>query len=80
MDGEDNEYNRGTKTMLIPAHSQPSYRDVTVWCIKFVLPEKLDMSGSPDAPSDTRSFRARFIANYIDRTFVCCLDPPKEKQ
>ena len=76
VDAEDNEYNRGTKTMVIPAHTAPSCRDVTVRCIKFVLPEELDVSGSPDALCDERSFRARFIANYIDSTFVCCPDIP----
>ena len=74
VDGKDNEYNRGTKTMVIPAHTQPSCRDVTVRCIKFVLPEELDVSGSPNALCDERFFRARFIANYIDSSFVCCPD------
>ena len=74
VDEEDNEHNRGLKTMVIPAHSQTSCRDVTVRCIKFVLPEELDVSGSPDALCDRRNFRARFIANYIDSTFECCPD------
>lgn len=76
VDGQDNEYPRSTKTMVIPAHTAPSCRDVTVRCIKFVLPEELDVSGSPDALCDERFFRARFIANYIDSSFLCCPDTP----
>ena len=76
VDSQDNEYHRGTKTMVIPAHTQPACRDVTVRCIKFVLPEELDVSGSPEALCDARYFRARFIANYIDSTFICCPDIP----
>ena len=74
VDDEDNEYDRGLKTMVIPAHHRASCRDVTVRCIKFVLPEELDVLGSSDALCDRRSFRARFIANYIDNSFECC-DP-----
>lgn len=29
VDAGDNAYNRGTKTMVIPAHTAPSCRDVT---------------------------------------------------
>ena len=75
-DAEDNEYTRGTKTMVIPAHTGLSCRDVTVRCIKFVLPEATDVSGTPDRLCDERHFRARFLANYIDSTFVCCPDTP----
>ena len=38
VDDEDNEYSRGLKTMVIPAHTQASCQDVTVRCVKFVLP------------------------------------------
>ena len=62
VDPEDNEYTRGTKTMVIPAHAAPGCRDVTVRCIKFVLPEALDVSGNPDTLCGQRFFRARFIA------------------
>ena len=74
VDAEDNEYNRGTKTIVIPAHTQPTCRDVTVRCIKFVLPEELDVSGSTETLCGERFFRVRFIANYIDSNFVCCPD------
>ena len=74
VDDEDNEFNRGLKTLVIPAHNQTSCRDVTVRCIKFVLPEELDVAGSPNALCDQRNFRVRFIANYIDSGFICCPD------
>ena len=39
------EYQRGMKAMTLPAHDEPTCRDVLVKCIKFVLPEDLDVSG-----------------------------------
>ena len=71
VDDEDNEFRRGMKTMVIPAHDSDGCRDVTVRCIRFVLPESLD-AASPDALCDQRHFRASFIANYIDAGFTCC--------
>ena len=38
VDDEDNEYRRGMKTLVIPAHDSDGCRDVTVRCIRFVLP------------------------------------------
>ena len=72
VDDEDNEFRRGMKTLVIPAHDAPSCRDVVVRCIRFVLPEELDVSGSPDRLCDQRNFKVRFIANYIDAGFTCC--------
>ena len=72
VDDEDNEFRRGMKTLVIPAHDAPSCRDVVVRCIRFVLPEELDVSGSPDRLCDERNFKVRFIANYIDAGFTCC--------
>lgn len=67
------EYPRGMKALTIPAHSFPSCRDVLVRCIKFVLPEDLDVSGGSSQPMcNSRSFKARLIANYIDSDFLCC--------
>lgn len=43
------EYQRGTKTMTIPAHTYPSCRDVHVKCVKFILPEDLSVSGGGTA-------------------------------
>lgn len=72
VDDDDNEYRRGMKTLVIPAHDGDGCRDVTVRCIRFVLPEELDVSGDPDRLCDQRNFRVRFIANYIDAGFTCC--------
>ena len=72
VDAEGNEYKRGMKTMVIPAHTRETCRDVTVRCIKFVLPESLNVSGSTGAICGTRNFKARFIAHYIDNDFECC--------
>ncbi|MDE5741685.1 MAG: VWA domain-containing protein, partial [Oscillospiraceae bacterium] len=71
-DAEGNEYRRGMKTMTIPAHTEASCRDVNVRCIKFVLPEDLDVSGTGTGTCNTRNFNARFFANYIDSDFECC--------
>ena len=62
----------GRKNMLVPAHTQAACRDVTVRCIKFVLPESLDVSGITGGICNTRNFKARFIAHYIDNDFECC--------
>ena len=72
VDNAGMEYKRGLKTMVVPAHNRDTCRDVTVRCIKFVLPESLDVSGSEGAICNTRNFKARFIAHYIDNDFQCC--------
>lgn len=74
VDDEENEHKRGLKTITVPAHDRDSCRDVTVRCIRFVLPEDLDVSGDPDAICNERKFKARFIAHYIDNDFECCYD------
>lgn len=71
VDFEGNEHKRGLKTMVIPAHTNTTCRDVTVRGIKFVLPECLDVSGTPCSICNERNFRARFIAHYIDNDFEC---------
>ena len=58
--------------MTIPAHTRETCRDVNVRNIKFVLPEDLDVSGSPCSICNARNFKARFIAHYIDNDFDCC--------
>ena len=58
--------------MTIPAHTRSTCHDVTVRCIKFVLPEDLDVSGSSDSICNSRKFKARFVAHYIDNDFECC--------
>lgn len=73
VDPNGMEYQRGMKAITIPAHSFPSCRDVLVKCVKFVLPEDLDVSGgNPDAMCNARNFKARFIAHTIDTDYRCC--------
>ena len=72
VDSNGCEHKRGMKTMTVPAHTRGSCHDVTVRCIKFVLPEDLDVSGTRDSICNTRRFRARMIAHYIDNDFECC--------
>lgn len=72
VDDRGCEYKRGMKTVLIPAHTNATCRDVTIRCINFVLPESLDVSNSVSSICNARSFKARFIANYIDNDFECC--------
>lgn len=72
VDAHGAEYKRGLKTVTVPAHTRATCQDVTVRCIKFVLPEDLDVSGSGDSICHTRKFKARFIAHYIDNDFMCC--------
>ncbi len=66
-------HKRGIKTMTVPAHDRDTCHDVTVRCVKFVLPEDLDVSGTPSTMCNQRRFAARFIAHYIDSDFECCL-------
>lgn len=65
-------HDRGMKIITVPAHTQSSCRDVTIRCIKFVLPEDLNVSGPTDSLCHCRHFKAQFIAHYIDNNFECC--------
>ena len=76
VDDKGNEYRRGMKTLLIPAHTAEGCRDVTVRCVKFVLPEELSLSGDKDSLCHRRNFKVRLIANYIDSGFTCCMKQP----
>ena len=67
------EHSRGLKTITIPAHSFPTCRDVQVRCVKFVLPEDLDVSGgTQEAMCNSHNLRVRLIAHPIDSDFQCC--------
>lgn len=69
--GQDGmEHQRGMKAFTIPAHSAPVCRDVLVKCIKFVVPEDLNVAGT--AMCSPRKFKARFLANNIDTDYRCC--------
>ncbi len=72
VDEYDNEYKRGLKTLTIPAHYKSTCQDVTVRCIKFVLPQDLDVATGCSCICNERNFKARLMANYIDYDFECC--------
>ncbi len=67
------EYRRGLKTITVPAHNYPYCRDIQVKCIRFVLPEDLNVStDNPSGMCSPRNLRARFIAHTIDNDYNCC--------
>ena len=73
VDGYGNEYPRGMKAFTIPAHHYPYCRDILVKCIKFVLPEDLNVSGgTAGSICGPRNLKARFIAHNIDTDYRCC--------
>lgn len=73
VDDKGMEHQRGLKTITVPAHNASTCRDVVVRCIKFVLPEDLDVSGtSTKSICNKRNFKVRFIAHHIDNDFFCC--------
>lgn len=74
VDEYGNEFKRGLKTLTIPAHHRSSFQDVTVRCIKFVLPQDLDVSTGCSCICNKRKLQARLIAHYIDHDFECCED------
>ena len=65
------EYNRCMKVFTIPAHNGNTCRDIKLKCIRFVVTGDTDVSGSAASFCNTRNFKARFIANYIDSGFDC---------
>ena len=60
-----NEYSRGMKTLLIPAHSESGCEDIKVRCIRFVVP---DLSSH----CEKRNFIVRAFGNYTNTDFICC--------
>lgn len=73
MDENGMEYQRGMKAITIPAHQYPTCRDVLVKCVKFVLPEDLNVSGGTSRSlCGPRNLKVRFIAHNIDTDYRCC--------
>lgn len=72
VDSNGTLHKRGMKTLTVPEHTGNSCKSVNVRCIKFVLPEDLDVSGTAERMCNERNFKAKFIANYIDNDFDCC--------
>lgn len=76
LDHAGGEHPRGLKTFTIPAHYEPACRDVEVRCIRFVLPEDLNVSGRGECLCCPRKLRVRLISHYIDHDFRCCGEDP----
>lgn len=72
VDDFDVEYKRGFKVLTIPAHNQNNCQDITIRCIKFVLPEELNVTNTLNMMCTSRKFKVSLIANYIDYDFDCC--------
>lgn len=72
VDDFDVEYKRGFKVLTLPAHTQNTCQDILIKCIKFVLPEDLNVTNSLNMMCTSRKFKVSFIANYIDYDFDCC--------
>ena len=64
------EHESGMKIITVPAHHEPSCRDVKLKCIKFVVPENPAVCGS--GMCKKRTFKARVLANRLDTDFKCC--------
>lgn len=70
LDSDGNEYQRGIRTLTVPAHSYATSRDIRLNCITFVLPEDIDPISSETFGE--RTFRTRVYANIIDSELDCC--------
>lgn len=74
VDSNNIEHKRGMKTMVIPAHSHLTCRDIKINCIRFVLPEELDVNECESSICNNRKFKVRFITHYIDNDLNSCND------
>ena len=63
VDDNGIEYKRGIKMMVIPAHTASTCRDVKIKCIRFVLPEVLDVNYNHNSICNNRKFKVRFISH-----------------
>ena len=73
VDSSGKEYQRGMKTLTIPAHYASGCRDILVQCVKFILPEDLCTDTNCTASMcRQRNFMVRTFAHSIDTDFRCC--------
>lgn len=66
------EENRGIKFLTIPPHTKSGCHDITVRCIKFVLPDMPETGSFTQPHCKEKEIKVKFIANYIDTDFECC--------
>lgn len=72
VDVEGKEYQRGIKTILVPAQPGETCKDIMLKCINFILPESLDVTGDKESICNIRTFKVMVIAHYVDTDFICC--------
>ena len=68
------EHKRGLKTMTIPAHTRENCQDILVKCVKFILPEDLDVSDTTTSICNERNLKARFIQPILTSRCVMFQD------
>ena len=71
VDSCGKEHDCGMRTLVVPAHNNSACRDVKVPCLQFVLPRMQNAEARNRPACARRSFRARFLANYLDHGFHC---------
>ena len=72
VDEKGKEHPRGMKTVTVPVHHCPACRNVLVRGIRFILPEELNVSGTPGKLCTPRNLRVRLFSHYVDYDFQCC--------
>ena len=72
VDEKGKEHPRGMKTVTVPVHHGPACRNVLVRGIRFILPEDLNVSGTPGKLCTPRNLRVRLFSHYVDYDFQCC--------
>lgn len=70
VDPLGNEQHRGMKTILVPAHSENTCRDIDVKNIKFAVPEEISLAEDSMGICGERTFNVRTFANYIDSDYT----------
>ena len=76
VDCNGREYQRGMRTVTVPAHNYSSCRDIRVNCLRFVLPGDINVSDCGPSMCQDRFLRARVFANTLDTDFRCCGSDP----
>ena len=71
VDEKGKEHPRGMKTVTVPVHHCPACRNVLVRGIRFILPEDLNVSGTPGKLCTPRNLRVRLFSHYVDYDFQC---------
>lgn len=71
VDSMGEEHQRGMKIFTIPAQMGTQCRDISVRCIRFVVPALDEAPGGCACTCQDKTLRVRFLANYVDSGFVC---------